>query len=87
MFKIFLISCVGVACASYPKNDPLLNRDALRHFSRLNTFVLSPALVIYSLGEVYHRILFIAIKHNLPVTVNSVLYIMHDIHNTSTICM
>ena len=66
MFKIFLISCVGIVCASYPKNDPLLNRDALRHFSRLNTFLLSPALVIYALGSTLNIQLFIHLSLLFP---------------------
>ena len=69
MFKIFLISCVGILCATYPKNDPILGKDALRHFSRLNTFVLSPALIVFALGSALNAQLFIHLSLLIPFAI------------------
>jgi predicted permease len=73
MLKIFIISCVGIICAKYPKQDPLLNKDALRHFSRINTFVLAPALTVYSLGSTLTLTLFFQMSVLLPFCVIVVL--------------
>lgn len=86
MFKIFLISCVGIACAVYPKSDPLLNRDALRHFSRLNTFLLTPALVVYALGSTLNMQQFIHLSLLFPFGICIILvsyvfgYLLKCIH-------
>ena len=91
MFKIFLISVVGIACAKYPKSEALLNRDALRHFSRLNTFLLSPALVIYALGSTLNMQLFIHLSLLFPFGISIILvsylfgYLLKFIHEDNEV--
>mmetsp|Transcript_3002 Transcript_3002/g.4567 ORF Transcript_3002/g.4567 Transcript_3002/m.4567 type:complete len:482 (-) Transcript_3002:48-1493(-) len=50
MVKIFLVSLTGVVCAKYPSSDPLLQTQALRHLSRISTYVLVPCLITTSIG-------------------------------------
>jgi len=51
MFKVALISSVGILCSMYPKAQPLLNPMITKGLSRLSNFVLIPALVASSLGS------------------------------------
>lgn len=50
MLKLLLISIVGILCAKYPKNDPILPPVSLRYISRLSNIVLLPCLILKNLG-------------------------------------
>jgi len=51
MAKIFIVGCVGVACAKYPASSPLLPKAALQYFSRISNLIFLPALIVSSLGS------------------------------------
>jgi len=61
MMKLLLISIVGIISARYPKNEPILPPSSLRYLSRLSNIVLTPCLILSSLGgtinfELFQRI-------------------------------
>ena len=51
MFKVGLVSSVGVYCSMYPKGNPLISKGLIKELSRLSNFIFIPALVVASLGS------------------------------------
>jgi predicted permease len=51
MMKIVFISIVGIACALYPKDNPILTPETMKSLSRISNTIFIPALVVVSLGS------------------------------------
>jgi predicted permease len=51
MATVSLVSLVGVLCALYPTDNPLISPAFLQQIARLSSLVFLPALMIYVLGS------------------------------------
>lgn len=72
MFKVALVSAVGIACSMYPKGAPLLTPEISKGLSRLSNYVLIPALVASSVGSTVS----IALLHRFGILILLCMIVM-----------
>lgn len=72
---------MGIIAAKYPKNEPILPPSSLRYLSRLSNVVLTPCLIINSLGGTINFALFqrIGILTFFCFVINIVSFLLCDL--------